>query len=117
MAGPRSRKGWKSKCDKLWSLHILSRDKVCRCCGKLPAKHPHHLISRRYHSTRFIPTNGVGLCVKCHFMAHQNPIAFHAWMVDNIGQTQLNQLNEFSQRIEKLDYVKVCSDLETKGVD
>ena len=113
----KSRKSLKAKADRLWSAYVRNRDKTCRCCGKTPIQ-SHHIISRRYHSTRFNPNNGIGLCFNHHRnLAHQNPVEFHNVLVKLFGQKYLDDLNVLSQRIEKLDYVKVCSDLETKGVD
>lgn len=111
---PRSRKGWKAKADKLWSEYVRTRDKVCRRCGKVPSKHPHHIVSRRYHATRFMPANGVGLCPACHFYCHQNPIGSHKWLVETLGQKHLDALDELSKKIEKLDYTEICRQLETQ---
>ena len=113
MAGPRSRKGWKSKADKLWSQAILKRDVMCRKCTTKPAKHAHHIISRRYHATRFVTANGVGLCPACHFYFHQNPVGSMAWLDTNLGKKHLETLNELSQRVEKLDYACICLNLES----
>lgn len=111
---PRSRKGWKSKADKLWSLYVRKRDPICRWCKDRKAKNAHHIISRRYHSTRFMTACGVGLCPACHFKAHQNPIAAHEWLVAEVGAKHLELLNTVSQGVEKLDYPIICYNLETQ---
>jgi hypothetical protein len=113
---PRSRKGWKSKADKLWSEYIRGRDKTCRKCGKKHATNSHHIISRRYHSTRFLPANGLGLCPSCHFYFHQNPVGSMNWLVDNLGQKHLDTLNELSQVVTKLDYEQICDSLKGGGI-
>lgn len=108
---PRSRKGWKSKADKLWSAYIIKRDKWCRICEVRLSKHPHHIISRRYHSTRFLPANGVGLCPACHFYCHQNPVGSIEVLESILGKKHLDLLNELSKKIEKQDYEKICNAL------
>jgi hypothetical protein len=35
-------------------------------------------------------------------------------MVENLGQLHLDMLDEMSNKIEKLDYEKICNDLEPK---
>lgn len=73
--------------DRLFSIFIRKRDKVCLAC-RFP--HPdahlscHHIISRRHLSTRFTPKNGVTLCVSHHRQAHGDPEWFRDWVLRKI---------------------------------
>ena len=63
------------RADKLWSMLVLSRG-MCQRCRVKPAVHPHHLVSRRYHATRWDLVNGAALCAGCHHLvtidSHEN---------------------------------------------
>jgi hypothetical protein len=88
---------------KIWKLSIISRDKgICQKCnrdlsiprenGKLPLKHPHHIISfnsvKKYLPQLVFDTkNGILLCARCHKdspnSAHQSPLEFTLWLMKN----------------------------------
>jgi NAD-dependent dihydropyrimidine dehydrogenase PreA subunit len=59
------------KAGRLWSLLVLSRAPVCERCGVERPVHAHHLISRRYRSTRYVLHNGAALCAACHRLCHR----------------------------------------------
>ena len=56
-----------------WRLEVVSRDKVCQCCGS--EKHPraHHIFSyENYPKLRVDPHNGIRLCKWCHGKYHSH---------------------------------------------
>ena len=71
----RSLKAVKRECLKAWGKVILRREPVCRVCKAAPSKHPHHLFPRsRYLHLHYDLRNGLGLCIKCHYQIHYDPI-------------------------------------------
>ena len=56
-----------------WKSEVISRDKVCKCCGS--EKHPvaHHVFSyENYPKLRVDPHNGIRLCKWCHGKYHSH---------------------------------------------
>ena len=56
-----------------WKSEVVSRDKVCKCCGS--EKHPvaHHVFSyENYPKLRVDPHNGIRLCKWCHGKYHSH---------------------------------------------
>jgi len=70
--------------DRMWSGLILRRDVICKKCTLQPATSPHHIIPRRYTILRWDLDNGIGLCFKCHRIAHDNPAKFDRWLLTNV---------------------------------
>ena len=70
-----------------WRSEVISRDKVCQCCGS--KKHPvaHHIFGyEHYPKHRVDPNNGIRLCKWCHGKYHShygmnaNPKSFVKFM-------------------------------------
>lgn len=57
----------KNKLDKAWSLAVRAAFPRCIVCGGAPTQ-AHHAIIRKARNltTRWMPSNGVGLCFYCH---------------------------------------------------
>ncbi len=56
---------------RLWRVHIIRRDKVCKICGSSQKREAHHLNHSTYFpDERFDVNNGVTLCRKCHTHLH-----------------------------------------------
>jgi len=84
----------KSHADKLWSIAVRSDwNWRCAICGSTDCQ-AHHLITRRYQSTRYELRCGISLCPGCHTFdgtpggkgrpsAHVNTHAFDQWMRDH----------------------------------
>jgi len=56
-----------------WRSEVISRDKVCQCCGS--KKHPvaHHIFGyEHYPKHRVDPNNGIRLCKWCHGKYHSH---------------------------------------------
>lgn len=57
----------------LWSRVVLHRDDhMCRAIEEdgsrcqAPGTEPHHIMRRAYHSTKWLPSNGLSLCSRHH---------------------------------------------------
>jgi hypothetical protein len=80
------------KLDRLWSAHVLGRDRNCQLCGLKPATDAHHIFGRTKKSTRWEVDNGVGLDRICHGLAHEFAEPFHVWAAERLGENRYIQL-------------------------
>jgi|GEM_PF-5750156 len=55
-----------SKCEKLWKLYALRRDKVCQLCGGKEVLQVHHVFSRKNKRLFLDIQNSATLCRSCH---------------------------------------------------
>ena len=83
------------KKDKEWAIDVKKRAKGhCEVekCNKRKWLNAHHIYSRNHMALRHNIENGVALCVKHHFWAHQCGMEFAEWIVNKRGQTWLEGL-------------------------
>lgn len=61
------------KCRK-WKRKVIERcGKKCVRCGRTRGLQAHHLLPWATHpETRFIVSNGVALCSRCHHVVHRH---------------------------------------------
>jgi len=79
--------------DNLWRVLINNRDEKCVKCGKLTKLQAAHIFSRRNCGTRWLPENGLLLCVGCHlFWAHKEPIEFAEFVRQRLGEKEYELL-------------------------
>ena len=90
----------KRKLDKLFSLFIHNRDKVCQICGKEGKLDTAHIIPRNCLTLRWHPKNAVLLCPFHHKWSiqsfHQNPLYFANWFITKYGQEHADILLKLS---------------------
>lgn len=56
-----------------WRLEVVSKDKVCQCCGSEKYPVAHHVFSyENYPKLRVDPNNGIRLCKWCHGKYHSH---------------------------------------------
>src|SRR5512139_1112101 len=110
---PTSRKGWRNKADKLWSIYIRQRDKKCQWCKIKPAVDPHHIFTRSISVLRHDPCNGIGLCKGCHMQAHQHSIKFTEFVRLHLGQMyDILYRKAYQSTGSKAAYQEACMVLE-----
>lgn len=70
-----------------WRSEVISRDKVCQCCGSEKKPVAHHIFGYEHHPQyRVDPNNGIRLCKWCHGKYHShygmnaNPKSFVKFM-------------------------------------
>ena len=85
------------KLDAFCRKLVMARDhEQCRRCGKgklQVALHWAHVISRSKKSVRWDLKNSFCLCYYCHFRwAHEQPLAFAAWVREQIGDDAADTL-------------------------
>lgn len=105
-----SPKTLKNRADKLWSL-IIRSEGSCRRCGRQPGEitlQAAHIISRRYTATRWDLRNGLPLCMGDHHWAHNYPLEFELFVIEQIGNDTYAGLRElalnYTGRISRVDY-------------
>lgn len=103
----------KNKCDRLFSLRIRARDKVCQKCGTPNLLQCAHIFSRGYHSVRWDDRNAIALCAGCHKFYTHHPIEWEDFIVARIGQEAWDELRADAIRTDrKVDYDTVLERLE-----
>ena len=56
-----------------WRSEVISRDKVCQCCGSKKYPIAHHIFGyEHYPKHRVDPNNGIRLCKWCHGKYHSH---------------------------------------------
>ena len=101
-------KGIDGKLDVAWSKLVkLKAGNKCEVCYKTRSLNSHHIYSRSKRSTRWLPENGICLCVSCHtfsskFSAHKTPIFFIDWLKDKKGESIMCRLMIKANSISKL---------------
>ena len=74
--------------DELWSFAVRADwNHRCARCGN-PHSQAHHLLPRRYTTTRYDLCNGIALCGPCHkynadMSPHQNAAGFVRWLSEH----------------------------------
>ena len=94
-----------TECDKLFSLYIRNRDKVCQApnCNKTNL-HCAHIFSRRNINLRWYPDNALALCYYHHLhWAHKEPILFTEFVKRKLGKRRFEKLLLKKNTIEKID--------------
>ena len=86
-----TRKKLIKKLDTAWA-QVVKKGGVCVRCGKKENLQAAHIASRNYHSTRWLPLNGLALCAGCHFFAHLNPVLFTEFVKSHLGRNKFKQL-------------------------
>lgn len=103
----------RNKCDKLFSLYIRGRDKVCVRCGTSDRLQCAHVFSRRYLKVRFDPRNAFALCAGCHKYLTDYPIQHEDFFIDKMGRDEYYALRTEARDTKgKLDYDEVLEELD-----
>ena len=65
-------KSWRNTRDyRLWRAKVIRRDKRCVICDSLRYRQAHHLEDGSHNpDLRFVVSNGITLCRKCHTVFH-----------------------------------------------
>jgi hypothetical protein len=109
------RKASMRTCDKLFSQLIRTRDDwTCRACGSAQSIQCAHLVSRRYHGTRWEPDNAVALCARDHMRWTYDPLGWEAWC-DERWPGRLAALKHRALRAHaKADYPALAEELSAR---
>lgn len=100
----------KREADKLAGAICRARGK-CEACGSKNKLQWSHIISRTYHSIRWLPQNCICLCAPCHFKFTYRPDYWISWLMINLQDTYLWLYSE------KNKYVKINRSFMEKTID
>ncbi|MEK6819014.1 MAG: HNH endonuclease [Nanoarchaeota archaeon] len=88
-----SPKRLKTELDRVFSLYIRQRDKVCRRCGINQNLQCSHIMSRVSQNLRWDERNAMALCYKCHLTWwHKEPLEAAEWCKTIIGEEAYKSL-------------------------
>jgi hypothetical protein len=112
----RSRLSLRRECDRIFSIAVKDRDGwACQKCGTHMHPQTAHIVSRRYHATRWSLDNAVCLCAGDHVRYTHDPIAWRDWVEERFPG-RLAQL-EMRARIgvKWIDYEAILASLVGGG--
>lgn len=78
--------------DKIFSLYIRTRDKVCQRCGG-KAQHCAHFHGRARKSVRWDEDNACALCMGCHVYLDSHPLDKVEFFKARLGEHEFDLLN------------------------
>lgn len=109
----RSRLSLRKECDRRFAVAIKDRDGwACRACGTPFNVQCAHIVSRRYHATRWLMANAVTLCSKHHMKWTNDPLGWDAWVEERIGFAGYNELKRMArQGVAHIDYQAILDSL------
>ena len=110
----------KKLADGLWALIVRHKcHGRCIACGTTALIQAAHIVSRRYHSTRYRLDNGVPLCAGCHRAYTSDPLGWKQF-IDWRLPGALEILEPAALVVVKLDYVAVVvalqAEVRTRGL-
>lgn len=105
----------RNKCDRLFSLLVRARDKVCCKCGTSQHLQCAHIFSRGYMNTRWDFRNAIALCSGCHKWFTHHPIEWEDFIIARVGEEEFYAVRALACRTDiKVDYDAVLKDLEER---
>lgn len=109
----KSRLALRRECDRRFAFHVKQRDAwICRACGNFTRIQCAHIVSRRYHATRWTLGNAVALCSGCHVRFTNDPLAWDAWVDERIGVDAYLELKRIArQGVAHIDYAAILESL------
>ena len=104
-----------AEADRLFSLAVRERDGVCRACGSTYALQCAHIVSRRYHVTRWRLNNAVTLCLPCHKRFTEWPLEWEVWVNAEIGAVMHDALKYAARTGDVPHLADVLTKLRTEA--
>ena len=80
--------------DIVFSKVVRARDGECLVCGKRETLECAHIYGRRAIVTRWDMMNAVTLCHYHHRYFTENPVEFHQWLLQEVGEAHMAILQE-----------------------
>ena len=93
-------------CDK-WFSDVVRRkaNSTCEHCGIEGRMECAHIYGRANKAVRWSMDNAVSLCHYCHRTFTGNPVDFHLWLLDYLGQGHMDILDEKRNMILKTNKI------------
>ena len=108
----KSRLAMRREADRIFALAVKERDGwSCRACGSHMRPQTAHLVSRRYHATRWTLDNACCLCSACHVKFTHRPIEWEDWIEERFPG-RLAELKERAREgVRWIDYESILARL------
>ena len=93
-------------CEK-WFSDVVRRkaNSTCEHCGIQGRMECAHIYGRANKAVRWSMDNAVSLCHYCHRTFTGNPVDFHLWLLDYLGQGHMDILIEKKNMILKTNKI------------
>ena len=93
-----NKKQLRSSADRIWYEILMIKHPYCEACGA-PAQQIHHFYYKgSYGHLRYNLDNGIGICMKCHFLLHhQDPKKVEERIKEKRGDKWFEDLKEKSR--------------------
>ena len=112
----RSRLALRRECDRVFAVAVKDRDGwACRACGSHMHPQCAHLVSRRYHATRWDLLNAVCLCSGCHVRWTHDPIAWEDWCEERFPGRLVGLKVRARAGVAHIDYEAILASLVGGG--
>jgi len=115
----RRARGYKAKCDTLFSRIVRSVG-ACERCGKTDNLQCCHIISRTYSSTRCLRQNAFCGCAGCHLYLTKWPIEMADFVLFRMSRGRYNELKDLAESGVVVDWkqthVKLLEYAKRKGI-
>jgi hypothetical protein len=97
-------------CDFVMGVIVKVRDRGrCVLCSSDQYPQWAHLVSRRYHGTRWQERNGWTLCRRCHMKWTYDPLGWDALVEQRIGAEAWATLKACARILSKPDYLAILA--------
>jgi hypothetical protein len=97
-------------CDFVMAVVVKVRDRGrCVLCGSDQYPQWAHLVSRRYHGTRWQEANGWTLCRRCHMKWTYDPLGWDALCEQRLGAEAWANLKARARMLSKPDYLAILA--------
>ena len=109
----RSRLSLRAECDRRFAIAVKARDAwQCRACGSPYKVQCAHVVSRRYHATRWLLANAMALCSRCHMKWTNDPLGWDLFIEERLGIAAYHELKRMAMAgVRHLDYEAILASL------
>lgn len=109
----RSRLSLRRECDHRFAVAVKARDGwQCRACGSPYKIQCAHVVSRRYHATRWLLANAMALCARCHMKYTNDPLGWDLFIEERMGLVAYAELKRIAlQGAAHIDYESILASL------
>lgn len=109
----KSRLAMRRECDRRFAVAVKTRDGwQCRACGSPYKIQCAHVVSRRYHATRWLMANAVALCASCHMKYTNDPLGWDLFVEERLGIAAYQELKRIAMAgVRHIDYESILASL------
>jgi 5-methylcytosine-specific restriction endonuclease McrA len=112
----RSRLALRRECDRIFALAVKERDGwACRACGTHMHPQCAHIVSRRYHATRWILVNAITLCRSHHLKWTHDPLGWKDFIEERFPGRLAQLETQARAGVKWIDYEAILASLTGGG--